>query len=133
MYVSDRDMDARCDIYVGVIVWSVKVFLFYFFNSKGFSLSHSTTSRGVTEVSPSVNFNVGKACAVPCFKCEAKDDFDWILISWSRGAAREAVFVLLLLCSTQRHGDLPLREWQLWTSGTHTWPTVCAFCQLLKH
>lgn len=31
MYVSDRDMGARCDIYVGVIVWSVKAFLFFFF------------------------------------------------------------------------------------------------------
>lgn len=32
MYVSDRDMGVRCDIYVGVIVWSVKAF-FFFFNS----------------------------------------------------------------------------------------------------
>lgn len=31
VYVSDRDMGARCDIYVGVIVWSVKAFLFLFF------------------------------------------------------------------------------------------------------
>lgn len=90
-------------------------------------------SRGATEVRPGVNFNVGNACAIPCFKCEAQDDFDWILISWSCEATREAVFVLLLLSSPQRHGDLPLREWQLWTSGAHTWPTVCALCHLLKH
>lgn len=90
-------------------------------------------SCGVTEVSPSVNFNVGNACVVPCLKCEAQYDFDWILISWIREAAREAVFVLLLPSSPQRHGDLPLREWQRWTSGNHTWPTVCALGHLLKH
>lgn len=126
MYVSDRDMGARCDIYVGVIVWSVKVFLFFFFNSKGFSLSHSTTSRGVTEVSPSVNFNVGKACAVPCFKCEAKDDFDWILISWSRGAAREAVFCC---CCARRSGmvTFPLESGSSGPLGLTPGP-LCAHC-----
>lgn len=30
MYVSDRDMGARCDIYVGVIVWSVMRFFLFF-------------------------------------------------------------------------------------------------------
>lgn len=42
MYVSDRDMGARCDIYVGVIVWSVKVFLFFFLTVKAF---HYHTQR----------------------------------------------------------------------------------------
>lgn len=89
-------------------------------------------SCGATEVSPSVNFNVGNAFAVPCSKCEAP--VDWVLVSWSREDAGEAVFfVLLFLSWLQRLGDLPLREWQLWTSGTHTWPTVCALCHLLKH
>lgn len=37
-------------------------------------------SCGVAEVSLSVNFYMGNLCTVYCFKREAQDNFDWILI-----------------------------------------------------
>lgn len=36
VYVSDWDMGVRCDIYVGVIVWSVKAFFVFFLTVKAF-------------------------------------------------------------------------------------------------
>lgn len=83
-------------------------------------------SWAVAELRLGVNFTVGKICIVCCFKCETQGRFDWIPISRNCAAAHE-VLAWLLLSSPQQHVDLPLREMQVWASGTHTWPP-CMHC-----
>lgn len=60
-----------CDIYVGVVVRSLRA-------SSGLSVA----SWAVAELRLGVNFTVGKKmCIVRCFKREARGRFDWIHIS----------------------------------------------------
>lgn len=82
LYVSgwDKARGVWCDIYVGVIVWSVKTF---------HNRTHSLPC-GAVEARLCVNYNMCEMLlhAVPHLKHEAKDNFDWIplfvfcILSW---------------------------------------------------
>lgn len=70
LYVSDWDMGVQCDIYVGVIVWSVEAF---------HNHTHFHPVVLLKSLYVRIIYYVGIAHSVPYLKCEAQDNFDWIV------------------------------------------------------